>query len=46
MFISTPLGGDQDGDGIPDKHQKTSFSAKMFMTHPPVQDRIKALLGK
>ncbi len=46
MFIATPLGGDQDGDGIPDKEQKVSFLAKMFMTHPPVQERIQALLGK
>lgn len=46
MFIATPLGGDQDGDGIPDKEQKVSWIAKMFMTHPPVQERIQALLGK
>ena len=46
MFIATPLGGDQDNDGIPDKHQKVSFLAKMFMTHPPVEERINALLGK
>lgn len=46
MFISTPLGGDADGDGIPDKEQKVSFLSKMFMTHPPVQERIKALLNK
>lgn len=46
MFIATPLGGDVDGDGVPDKDQKVSFLAKMFMTHPPVQERIQALLGK
>lgn len=46
MFISTPLGGDSDGDGVPDKEQKVSWVAKMFMTHPPVQERIEALLGK
>jgi heat shock protein HtpX len=45
MFIATPFGGDQDGDGVADKHQKTSFFTKMFMTHPPVQERIKALRG-
>lgn len=46
MFLSNPLGGDADGDGIPDKEQKVSMLAKMFMTHPPVQERINALLGK
>jgi heat shock protein HtpX len=46
MFISTPLGGDSDGDGIPDREQKVSWVSKMFMTHPPVQERINALLGK
>lgn len=46
MFISTPLGGDADGDGIPDKEQKVSWVAKLFMTHPPIQERIHALLNK
>ncbi|MES2409775.1 MAG: M48 family metallopeptidase [Patescibacteria group bacterium] len=46
MFISTPLGGDADGDGIPDKEQKVSWVAKLFNTHPPIQERIDALLGK
>lgn len=46
MFIATPFGGDADNDGIPDRHQKVSLLAKMFMTHPPVGERIKALLGK
>lgn len=46
MFISTPLGGDADGDGVPDKDQKVSWVAKLFMTHPPMQERIEALLGK
>ncbi len=45
MFLSNPLGGDADGDGIPDKEQKVSRLAKMFMTHPPVQERIQALLS-
>jgi heat shock protein HtpX len=46
MFISTPLGGDADGDGVPDKEQKVSWFTKIFMTHPPVEERIKALLNK
>jgi heat shock protein HtpX len=46
MFISTPLGGDADGDGIPDKKQKASWFTRIFMTHPPVEERIKALLNK
>lgn len=46
MFIATPFGGDSDGDGIPDKEQKVSFITKLFMTHPPVRERIKALLSK
>jgi heat shock protein HtpX len=46
MFIATPFGGDADGDGVPDKKQKVSWVSKMFMTHPPVEDRIKALLNK
>ncbi len=46
MYISTPLGGDADGDGVADREQKVSWFAKMFMTHPPVQERINALLNK
>lgn len=46
MFLSNPLGGDANGDGIPDREQKVSMIAKMFMTHPPVEERISALLGK
>lgn len=46
MFIATPFGGDVNNDGIPDKHQKTSFLAKLFLTHPPMNERIEALIGK
>jgi heat shock protein HtpX len=35
MFIANPFGG-KAGKGM----------AKLFMTHPPVEERIKALLGK
>lgn len=45
MFIATPFGGDTNKDGIPDKKQKVSWVSKMFMTHPPVEDRISALLS-
>lgn len=37
LFISNPFGG---------KNAKHSFMQKLFMTHPPVEDRIGALLGK
>ncbi|MES2059629.1 MAG: M48 family metallopeptidase [Patescibacteria group bacterium] len=46
MFIANPFGGDSDSDGALDKNEKISWLAKMFMTHPPVEERIKALLGK
>ncbi|MBI4087558.1 MAG: M48 family metallopeptidase [Candidatus Liptonbacteria bacterium] len=35
LFISNPFKG----------KQKTNWLAKLFMTHPPVEDRIKALRG-
>lgn len=34
LFISNPFG-----------HKKTPFLHKLFMTHPPVEERVKALLG-
>lgn len=44
LYFSAPFGGDRDGDGIPDyKQKKTSFIDKLFMTHPPVEERINAL---
>jgi len=36
MFIVSPLKGDEEG-------KKTSWMAKAFMTHPPVEERIKRL---
>jgi heat shock protein HtpX len=45
LFFSSPFGGDHDGDGVSDRHQKTSWFAKLFLTHPPVEERIKALRG-
>lgn len=38
LFIANPFGGGDDG--------KTSFFVKMFMTHPPVEERVSALLNK
>lgn len=38
LFISSPLGGAQE--------KKISVFAKLFMTHPPVGERISALLEK
>ncbi len=46
MFIATPYGGDINKDGVPDKRQKVGFVQKLFMTHPPIQERIDALLNK
>jgi heat shock protein HtpX len=39
MYISDPF------DDVEEK-KKTSFLHKLFMTHPPVEERIEALLGK
>lgn len=36
LFIENPFGGDKRG-------RKVSFLAKMFMTHPPLQNRISKL---
>jgi heat shock protein HtpX len=46
MFIANPFGGDSDGDGELDKNEKVSWMSRMFMTHPPIPERIKALLNK
>jgi len=37
LFIANPFGGEEE--------QKTGFLEKLFMTHPPVEERIKALRG-
>lgn len=39
LFIENPFGGDKKSD-------KPSFLTKMFMTHPPVEERIDALVGR
>lgn len=44
MYIINPMGLNSyidNGEG----EQKVSWFAKLFMTHPPVNERIKALLG-
>lgn len=38
LFIANPFGGNEEN--------KTSFFVKMFMTHPPVEERVNALLNK
>lgn len=38
LYISNPFGGDKAG--------KPGFLTKMFMTHPPVEDRVRALRGR
>jgi len=38
LFISNPFGSKQD-------NKSPGFFAKLFMTHPPVEDRIAALRG-
>lgn len=39
LFISNPF-------GAIDHERKVSFLTKLFMTHPPIQERVNALLGK
>ena len=36
LFIESPFGGDKHG-------RKVNFLAKLFMTHPPLEDRIRKL---
>jgi heat shock protein HtpX len=42
LFIANPFGADSPEA----KEEKISWLAKLFMTHPPVSERINALLGK
>ncbi len=44
MYIVNPMG--LNGESNPDKEEKVSWFTKIFMTHPPVKDRIKALMGE
>jgi heat shock protein HtpX len=42
LFISDPYKEQEDEEG----HEKISFFHKLFLTHPPVEERVNALLGK
>ncbi len=44
LFIADPTGINDESEAR--EHEKVSFVQKLFMTHPPVQERIDALLGK
>lgn len=44
LFISDPTG--VNDTSLPDEEEKVSWLAKMFMTHPPVKERISRLLIK
>lgn len=45
LFFENPFGADADGDGVPDHKQKAPWLARLFSTHPPIEERIKALQG-
>ena len=44
LFISDPTGINDETEAR--EHEKVSFVQKLFMTHPPVQERIARLLPK
>lgn len=44
LFIADPTGINDESEAR--EHEKVSFVQKLFMTHPPVQERVDALLGK
>ena len=43
LFFESPFGADRNNDGIPDSKQKLPWIVKIFSTHPPIEERIKAL---
>ena len=44
LFISDPTGVNDESEAK--EQEKVSFIQKMFMTHPPVQERVNRLLSK
>jgi heat shock protein HtpX len=44
MYIINPMG--LNGDLNEDEEEKVSWFTKIFMTHPPVKERVRALLGE
>ena len=44
MYIVNPMG--LNGELNEDEEEKISWFSKIFMTHPPVKERVKALLGE
>lgn len=44
LYISDPSGINDVSEAR--EHEKVSWFAKLFMTHPPVQERVDALLGR
>lgn len=42
LFIANPMGHALADDG----HEEVSWVTRLFMTHPPVGERVEALLGK
>jgi heat shock protein HtpX len=44
LFISDPTGINDESEAR--EYEKVSFTQKMFMTHPPVEERIAKLLNK
>ena len=44
MYIINPMG--LNGDLNEDEEEKVSWFSKIFMTHPPVKERVLALLGE
>lgn len=44
LFIADPTGINDESEAR--EHEKVSFIQKLFMTHPPVQERVNRLLSK